>query len=102
MKYTTWLLKVCHSSVFLTILCRSVYIKIIHHSDSISANRNNTIQTKQHAMKKPHSNSNRNKIYKGLFFVVEEFWVENVQNNSISWNCIQYIFISRGAAFLIR
>ena len=22
--------------------------------------------------------------------------------NSISWNCIQYIFISRGAAFLIR
>ena len=48
-------------------------------SDSISANLKSTIQTKQHAMKKPHSYSNRNKIYKGLFFVVEGFWAENVQ-----------------------
>ena len=72
--------KVCHSSVFQTISRRSVYIKIINHSDSISANLHNTIQTKQHAMKKPHSNSNRNKIYKGLFFVVGGFWAENVQN----------------------
>ena len=73
-------LKVCHSSGFQTISHRSVYIKIINYSDSIKANLNNTIQTKQHAMKKPHSYSNRNKIYKGLFFVVEGFWAENVQN----------------------
>ena len=73
-------IKVCHSSAFQTISRKSVNIKIINHSDSISANLNNTIQTKQHAMKKPHSNSNRNKIYKGLFFVVEGFWAENVQN----------------------
>ena len=55
--------KVCHSSAFQTISHRSVYIKIINYSDSISANLNNTIQTKQHAMKKSHSYSNRNKIY---------------------------------------
>ena len=54
-------------------LFRQVYIKIINYSDSISGNLNNTIQTKQHAMKKLHSYSNRNKIYKGLFFVVEGF-----------------------------
>ena len=55
-------LKVCYSSAFKTISRRSVYIKIINYSDSISANLNNTMQTKQHEMKKPHSNSNRNKI----------------------------------------
>ena len=71
--------KVCHSSAFQTILHRSVYIKILNHNDSISANLNNTIHTK-HAMKKPLSYSNRNKIYKGLFFVVEGFWAENAQN----------------------
>ena len=79
-------LKVCHSSAFQTISRRSIYIKIINYSDSISANLNNTIQTKQHAMKKPHSYSNRNKIYKGLFFVVEGFLAENVQN-------LQFLFI---------
>ena len=31
-------LKVCHSSAFQTISRRSVYIKIINYSDSISAN----------------------------------------------------------------
>ena len=72
--------KVCHSSAFQTISRRSVYIKMINYSDSISANLNNTIQTKKHAMKKPHCYSNRNKIYKGLLFVVEAFWAENVQN----------------------
>ena len=41
---------------------------------------------KQHAMKKLHSYSNRNKIYKGQFFVVEGFWAENVQN-------LQYLLI---------
>ena len=84
-----------------------IYIKNINYSDCIYANLNNTIQTEQHAMKKPQSYSNRNEIYKGLFFVVEGFWPENFQNLQIlvyliSWNCIQYIFISRGAAFLIR
>ena len=56
-------LKVCHSSAFQTISRRSVYIKIINNIDSISANLNKTIQTKQHTMKKPQSYSNRNKIY---------------------------------------
>ena len=77
MDVTYWL-KVCHLSAFQTISRRSVYIKIIKYSDSISANLNNTIQTKQHDMKKPHSYSNRNKIYKGLYFVVEGFWSELV------------------------
>ena len=72
--------KVCHSSAFQTISRRSDYIKIINYNGSISANLNRTKQTKQHAMKKSHSYSNRNKIYKGLFFVVEGFWAENVQN----------------------
>ena len=72
--------KVCHSSAFQTILRRSVYMKIINYSDSISANLKKTIQTKQRAMKKPHSYSNRNKIYMGLFFVVGGFWAETVQN----------------------
>ena len=45
-------INVCHSSAFQTISRRSVYIKIINHSDSISANLNNTIQTKHHALKK--------------------------------------------------
>ena len=67
------MIKVCHSSAFQTISRRSVYIKIINHSDSISANLKNTIQTKQHAMKKPHSYSNRNKIYKGLFLWWKDF-----------------------------
>ena len=66
-------IKICHSSTFQTISRRSVYIKMFNYSDSISANLNNTMQTKQHAMKKTHSYSNRNKIYKGLFFVVEGF-----------------------------
>ena len=65
------LFKVCHSSAFQTISHRSVYIKIINYSDSISADLNNsisadlnnTVQTKQHALKKPHSYANRNKIY---------------------------------------
>ena len=56
--------------------------------------------------KNPHSYSHRNKTYKGLFFVVGGS--ENVQNlhvfffNSISRNCIQYIFISGGVVFLMR
>ena len=45
-------LKVCQSSAFQSISRKSVYIKIINYSDSISANLNNTVQTKQHAMKK--------------------------------------------------
>ena len=93
--------KVCHSSAFQTISVRSVCSKIINYSGSILANLNNTMQTKQHVMKKPHSYSNRNKIYKGLLIVVEGFWAGNVQNLQFSWNCIQYIFISRGVAFLM-
>ena len=74
-------LKVCHSSAFQTISVRSVYIKIINYSGNILAitDLNNTMQTKQDTMKKPHSYSYRKTIYKG-FYLVEGFWAENVQN----------------------
>ena len=57
--------------------------------------------------KNPHSYSNINNICQGLFFVVEGFLAKNAQNlqffiNSRSWNCIQYIFIFRGAVYLIH
>ena len=48
-------LKVCHSSAFQTISIKSVYIKIINYCGSIVINLNDTMQTKQHAMKKPHT-----------------------------------------------
>ena len=44
--------------------------------------------------KKTHSYSNRNKIYKGLFFVVKGFWAENVQN-------LQFLLIQVGTVFNI-
>ena len=59
------------------------------------------MQTKKHAIKKSHSYSNRDKICKGLNFVVEN---ENAHSsvfiNSVSLNCIEYFFISTGAVFL--
>ena len=65
------------------------------------------MQSKQHTMEKPHSYSNRNKIYKGLCFGVEGFWAEDVEKssiflNSINWNCVKYRFISRGAEIFMR
>ena len=71
-------LKVCHSSVFQTIFVRSVYIKIINYSCRILAHLNSTMQTKQRAMKTPHSYSNKNKINMGLIFVVEVGTVSNI------------------------
>ena len=38
------------------------------------------MQTKQHAMKNPHSYSNRNKVYKGLYFGGGSILPENVKN----------------------
>ena len=35
---------------------------------------------KKNATEKPHSYSNRNKIHKGLYFVLERSLAENVQN----------------------
>ena len=66
-------LMVYHSSAFQTISRRSVYIKIINYSGSISANSNKTMQRKQHAMKKPHFYSDKNKIYNWLFLWRKEF-----------------------------
>ena len=66
-------LKVYYSSALQTISVRSVYIKIINYNDIILVNLNNTMQTKQHAIKKPHLYSNRNKFYKVLLIVVEGF-----------------------------
>ena len=62
--------KVCHSSAFQTISIRSVYIKIINHSGSILALSNKTTYNE-----KPHSYSNRSKIYKGLFL----WWKDHKQ-----------------------
>ena len=61
-------LKACHSSSFQTISRRSVYIKIINYSGSILVNVNSTMKTKQHAMKKPHSYSNRKKDLQRAIF----------------------------------
>ena len=47
---------VCHSSAFQKISVRSVYIIIIIYKCSLLANLNDTMQTKQHAMKKPNPN----------------------------------------------
>ena len=65
--------EVCNWSAFQTILRRLVYIKNINYSDSMSANLNNTIQTKQHAMKKPHSYSKKKQDVQGTILVVEGF-----------------------------
>ena len=66
--FVSCLLKVCHSSAFETILFRSVYIKIINYNDSILASLNNTMQTKQHAIKNTENSC-----------VVDNIWAENVQ-----------------------
>ena len=63
----TLVFKVCHSSAFQAILVRWVYIKIINYSGNILANLNNTMQIKQHIVKKPHSSSNKNNIYERLY-----------------------------------
>ena len=51
----------------------------IVYSGIMLANLKNTMQTKQHEMKKPQSylNTCKNKIYNGLFFVVDGFWTES-------------------------
>ena len=53
--------------MYQTISVRSVYIKIINYSVNLYiVNLNNTMQTKQHAMKKPHSYSNKSNTDMGL------------------------------------
>ena len=71
-------LKVCHWSAFQTISVRLFYIKIINYR--ILANLSIIMQTRHHAAKKTHSYPYINKIYQVLFFVVEGFLAENVQN----------------------
>ena len=56
----------------------SVYIKIIDYSGSVSS-LNNTMRTK-HAAKNRQSYSNINKIYLGLFFVMEESLLKKLEN----------------------
>ena len=91
-------IKVFHSSAFQSISRRLVYI---NYSGSVLKKLKYTMQTKHNATKKPHSNSNINKILQGVL-------AENVENLHFfikfftSWNCIQYISISRGAVCLMR
>ena len=46
------------------------------------------------------------RLTREYFFVEEGYLAANFQNlpfiNSLSWSCIQYIFNSRGAVFLMR
>ena len=97
---------VFHSSLFQTLSVRWAYIKIINYSGGKLAILNDTMQTKQRVMKetaliyiKIDTRFTRDyilgwkdfkqKCSKSSFFI-----------NSICWNCIHYIFIFRGAAFL--
>ena len=63
---------ICHSSAFQIISVRSVYIRIINYSCSISANLISTMESKQHGTK--------NLDILGTIFVMEGFLAENVQN----------------------
>ena len=68
------LIRFIHNFVLLLFFCSDQFISKLSIIVAV-----NNMQTKQHAMKKePHSYSNRNKIYKGLFFVVEGSLAENV------------------------
>ena len=62
------------------------------------------MQRKQNATRIAHSYSNKTRYTRDYFFL---WWKDFQQDFSvfeypISWNCIQYIFISRGAVFLMR
>ena len=100
------LLKVCHSSAFQTISIRSVYIKIINYSGSIFANLKNKMQKKVF-------NEKNTLIFKYKQDLTRDYilWWKDLEQkmckifsfiNSISWNCIQYIWISIGVVFLRR
>lgn len=81
LQWNGWLhIKVSQPSAFQTISVRTVSIKIINYSGSIIGNLNytNANKTTCNEKKKPHSYSNKKKIYTGLFFVEEGFWTENV------------------------
>ena len=66
-------INVCHSSAFQIITRRSVYIKIINYNDSISATVNKTMQTKQHAVKKPHFYSIETRFTRKYFLWWNDF-----------------------------
>ena len=65
------------------------------------------MHTKEHATKKPTHFQMETRYTRDNFLWKKGSLAENVQNlqfllNSISWNCVQYIFISIGAVFLMR
>ena len=92
--------KVCHYSAFFIISVRSVYIKIFNYSGSILANLSNTKANKTACNKKVTLVFRFKQDILGINFVLEGYLASTVFINSISWTCIQYIFISRGAFFL--
>ena len=72
---------VCHSSAFPTTFVRSIGIKIINYSDSITANLNDIMQTKQ-LQKKPHISIQCNVTDNGYVFIcVRSFWVGPITPN---------------------
>ena len=58
---------------------RSADMKMFIHIVILLSNLKNGMQTEQHAMKKSHSISNRNKVHTGLLFVVEGSLAENLK-----------------------
>ena len=88
------LFKEWHLSALQTISVRSLYIKIINYRDSISANLNNTMQTKQHAMKKRTFIQIETRFTRDYFcdgrILCRKCSKSSIFVNSISWNCIFY------------
>ena len=96
-------LKICHfSDNFAQI---SLY-KNINYSRSILANLNNTMQTEQNTSKKKNPHIKKETRLTRDYFLLRKDLLQRMFKilsfYSISWNCIQYIYISRGAAFLMR
>ena len=100
--FTCRSLKVCHSSAFQTISRRSVYIKIVIYSDSISYNPNKTTCDEKTVLLFKQKQDLQGTIFCGGRILSRKCSKIRIFVNSISWNCIQFIFISRGAAFLMR
>ena len=84
--------KVYHSSAFQIISRRSVYIKIINYRDRISANLNNTIQTKQHAMKKPTLLFKQKQELQGTIFCGGRILSRKCSKPSIFVNSLRNVF----------
>ena len=97
--YQVFSFKVWHSSAFQTMSIIWIYIKIINNGGSKLANLNEKCKQKQHASKKG-THLQKETIFTTDFFVLEKMFSRKCSNssvfiNSVSWNYVKYIFISR-------